>query len=144
MSGHCASFPSVLWFWAPSLRCGEQQGMSTASFSISPQYFPQDGGKCHQEQCSSSLIASLRTTPKLSGIKQYYALGFCRSITQTGQHGWVVCVWVSAGNTQWLGELKSSGGILTHILAFRTGCWLGPQLAVGQHICTEPLPMVCL
>lgn len=109
-----------------------------------PQYFPPDATKNN----ATIPIASLRTTPKFSDIKQYYALGFCRSITKTGQHedGFSLhhCVWASAGEIQWLGELKSSGGILIHILAFRTGCWPEPQLAVGQNICTEPLPVVCL
>lgn len=118
--------------------------MSTASFSIPPQYFPRNATRNN----ATIPIASLRTTPKFSDIKQYYALGFYRSIIQTGQHedGFSLhhCIWASAGEIHQLGKLKSSGGILTHILAFRTGCWPGPHLAVGQNICTEPLPGVCL
>lgn len=36
--------------------------------------------------------ATQKTTPKLSDIKQYYALGFCGSITGSITWGWLVSV----------------------------------------------------
>lgn len=57
--------------------------MSTLYF---PSIFPSGWRQMPPGIMLHFLIASLSTTPKLSGTKQYYALGFHRSITQTGQH----------------------------------------------------------
>lgn len=85
------------------------------------------------------------TTPKLSSIKQYYDLGFYKSVTQMGQHEDGLFLPSILGHQ--LGKLMVEGPRMTYrYLRSHSGlwdwCWLGPQLVVGQNL--PVLSMVCL
>lgn len=83
------------------------------------------------------------TTPKLSGIKQYYDLGLCKSITQMGQHEDGLSLPSMSGAS--VGKINGWGS-WNHLEVSSLTFWiLGLVLAGISNSCwPEPLPVICL
>ena len=78
-------------------------------------------------------IASLKTTPKLSDVKQYYALGFFGSVIQTGQHEDGLSLLHYVWGISWENSIGGGAGIIWRyppsgfwdrlLAGTSAGCW---------------------